>query len=111
MIYSQWQPEGVYQYYEDSTQLPLGDDLAPDPMPRPTKLGVPSVEVGRPLPRAARPVGTGQQAVGVIVPMRASAFQVSGLLQGASPEVAFAFGMVTAAGVIYLAYEYMRRTG
>jgi len=83
MIYSCFdQPSGLYRYFENSHQIPVNGDL---PVPtylssRATKLGVPSMEAGRPLPSDARQIGTGLQARGMIVSCgQRSASSVSGL--------------------------------
>ena len=83
MIYSCFdQPSGLYRYFENSHQIPVNGDL---PVPtylssRATKLGVPSMEAGRPLPSDARQIGTGLQARGMIVRCgQRSASSVSGL--------------------------------
>lgn len=70
MIYSCFdQKSGHYRYFEGPEQIPINGDL---PVPnylkgRATKLGVPALEAGRPLPSHAKPVGTGLQARGMIV--------------------------------------------
>lgn len=70
MIYSCFdQSTGLYKYWEDSLTIPVNGDL---PVPsylssRATKLGVPSLEAGRPLPSAARSIGEGHRARGMIV--------------------------------------------
>ena len=70
MIYSCFDPQtGSYKYFEDSLQAPVNGDL---PVPsylksRSTKLGVPSLEAGRPLPSNAKAVGRGHSARGMLV--------------------------------------------
>jgi hypothetical protein len=70
MIYSCFdQNSGLYRYFQDNTQIPVNGDL---PVPnylkgRATKLGVPALEAGRPLPPHAKAIGTGLQARGMIV--------------------------------------------
>lgn len=70
MIYSCFDPQtGHYRYFEDSLLAPVNGDL---PVPnylksRSTKLGVPSLEAGRPLPRGAKRVGSGLAARGMVV--------------------------------------------
>lgn len=83
MIYSCFdQPSGLYRYFEDNRQIPVNGDL---PVPsylssRATKLGVPSMEAGRPLPSAAREIGSGLQARGMLVTCKQkSSSEVSGL--------------------------------
>ena len=69
MIYSQWEPDGGYTYFETAERAPLGDDL-PVPTVRPINdLGAPSVLAGRPIPPGARMAGSGQEALGLVAPM------------------------------------------
>jgi hypothetical protein len=69
LIFSKWRPDGGYSYYETSVVAPFGDDL-PDPvMPKPTKLGAVSVEVGQAVPAGARYRGEGDVPVGVMAAM------------------------------------------
>jgi hypothetical protein len=70
MIYSQWQPDtGGYKYLETPESHNMNDDL-PTPQLRPaTRIGVPSIEAGRPVPAGARPVGEGDIAVGLVAPV------------------------------------------
>ena len=71
--FSQWRPDGGYDYYEsDKFVAPLGDDLPNPRLPAPTEIGVPSVEVGHPLPRGARHTGEGETPIGIIAPMDTS---------------------------------------
>lgn len=73
MIYSRWRPEtGVYDYYEVSGGLPLGNDLPTPRLYGGTSLGVASVTAGRKLPLGARHVGSGPDAKGMIVPVAGS---------------------------------------
>lgn len=70
MIFSEWQPEGGFTYYESSRSHPIGDDLPERSMPRPINgIGVPAQDVGFPLPRDARAVGEGRQPRGIMTPM------------------------------------------
>lgn len=83
MIYSCFdQNSGLYRYFQDSTQIPVNGDL---PVPnylkgRATKLGVPALEAGRPLPRDARPIGRGVPARGMLVNCNAQPAGLSGTL-------------------------------
>jgi len=76
MIYSCFdQKSGHYRYFEGPEQIPINGDL---PVPnylkgRATKLGVPALEAGRPLPSQAKAVGQGLQARGMIVNCHAPA--------------------------------------
>lgn len=67
VTYSRWDPSaGVYDYFEAEQRPGLNDDLPVPKLPKKTKLGVPSVECGRPLPSGAIEVGSGERAVGFI---------------------------------------------
>jgi hypothetical protein len=72
-IYSRWKPDtGGFEYLQAPGSYNLNDDL-PAPELRPaTKIGVPSIEAGRPIPPGAQVVGEGAVAVGVIAPVEAS---------------------------------------
>jgi len=73
VTYSRWNPGGGYSYYEVSGySAPLGDDLPNPVLPTATRFGVPSVEVGHPVPRNARMAGHGDEARGVLSPMDTS---------------------------------------
>jgi hypothetical protein len=73
VIFSRWQPDGGYDYYEVSGYTaPLGDDLPNPPLPAATELGVPSVEAGHRIPVGARHVGEGELPRGVVAPMDTS---------------------------------------
>lgn len=70
MIFSVWQPDGGYEYFESNQRHGIGDDLPDVQFPDPTSnLGVPAQDVGRPLPADARFVGKGPTPHGVIAPM------------------------------------------
>jgi hypothetical protein len=61
-------PSGGYRYFEDSLQLPINSDLPVPKLPKAAgRAGVPAREAGRPLPAAAREVGRGLRAEGLIV--------------------------------------------
>lgn len=69
MIYSCFDPRsGMYHYFENRLQVQVNADLpVPKLPPSAGKVGVPSIDAGRPLPRDARPIGEGRQAKGIIV--------------------------------------------
>lgn len=84
MIYSKWRPStGGYDYFEAKGQdIPLGNDL---PVPRlsgGTRIGVASIEAGRPVPSGARKAGSGALAKGLVAPTRSGAL---GTLQASVP--------------------------
>lgn len=103
--FSRWHPAGGYDYFEAPGFLvPLGDDL-PDPsLPRATKLGVPSGEVGRAMPAMAMASGSGDSARGTIVPMNTSRLGQLMSTDG-SPVLWLAVG----AGVVGTAWWLSRR--
>jgi len=70
MIFSQWQPDGGYQYFESAKRLPIGDDVPVAKMPAPSGgIGIPAQDVGYPLPPDARYVGDGDSPKGLMAPM------------------------------------------
>lgn len=70
MIYSQWRPEGGFDYYESDRVHPIGDDIPVVSMPAPSGgIGIPAQDVGYPLPSDARFVGTGDEPQGIMTPM------------------------------------------
>jgi len=61
-------PTGLYRYFADGSTHPINTDLPiPKLPPKAGKVGVPAREAGRPLPSAAREVGRGLRARGIIV--------------------------------------------
>lgn len=70
MIFSQWRPEGGFDYYESDVTHAIGDDLPEVQMPAPSGgIGVPAQDVGYPLPPGAEFIGTGDQPKGIMTPM------------------------------------------
>ena len=70
MIYSRWRPDtGGYDYLETSGTQNINDDLPTPELPKATKIGVPSIEAGRPVPAGAQKVGEGDVAVGLVAPV------------------------------------------
>jgi hypothetical protein len=70
VIYSKWLPDtGRYDYYDAPVRYGLGDDMPVPELPMASELGVASTEVGRPMPAGAVKVGSGNRAVGAIVPL------------------------------------------
>lgn len=113
MIYSRWDPAtGNYDYYEALDRIGLNDDLPIPALPLATKLGVPSVECGRPLPRGARHIGSGESARGSIVPP--ASVQLAASLTGTlapwlgNPWVMLTAGLVVGAGVVHFYYKSRR---
>lgn len=69
VTYSRWDPSaGLYEYFEAAARPGINDDLPVPKLPKATKLGVPSVECGRPLPSGSALVGSGERPVGFITP-------------------------------------------
>lgn len=78
MIFSVWQPDGGYEYFESDQRHGIGDDLPDVIFPASVnRLGVPAQDVGRQVPPGARYVGKGTTPRGVIAPMGRG--QVTGL--------------------------------
>lgn len=75
MIFSQWKPDGGYVYYESQVRHPIGDDI-PTKLPAEISgIGVPSQDVGVPLPSDAVMVGEGDEPEGLITPMSRQGYQ------------------------------------
>ena len=88
------QKSGLYDYYADATELAINADLPVPQLPSVAgKIGVPSIDAGRPLPAGARPVGRGWHARGIVVSCGRGS---QGL--GAVPSVSGAIDWVTAGG-------------
>lgn len=70
MIFSQWQPEGGYRYFETDHVHPIGDDLPDVRIPAPSgNIGVPAQDAGFPIPAGAQYVGDGDHPMGIMAPM------------------------------------------
>lgn len=104
MMYSCFdQNSGLYRYFQDDKQIPVNGDL---PVPtylksRATKLGVPALEAGRPLPANARPVGRGVPARGMVVSCANSPASLSGLDLDTKTALVVAGALGTAALLWY----------
>jgi len=73
MIYSRWRPdEGGYDYFAVDLSQNINDDLPAPELESATKIGVPSIEAGRPIPSGARKVGSGDEALGLMAPVDAN---------------------------------------
>jgi hypothetical protein len=73
MIYSRWRPdEGGYDYFAVDLTQNINDDLPAPELESATKIGVPSIEAGRPIPAGARKVGSGDEALGLMAPVDAN---------------------------------------
>ena len=73
MIYSEWKPDtGGFIYYEADETQNINDDLPAPDLRSASKIGVPSIEAGRPLPGGTKVVGEGDVAVGIIAPVHPS---------------------------------------
>ncbi len=70
MIYSEWQPDGGYQYFETEQRHGIGDDLPNVVMPSVVNgIGVPVQDVGRTVPGGAKSLGFGAAPKGLMAPM------------------------------------------
>lgn len=89
MNYSCFDPaSGLYDYFEDATQIPINADLPVPQLPKAAgKIGVPSIDAGRPLPPGARPVGRGWHARGIVVSCGRGSPQSMGAMPTASGAV------------------------
>jgi hypothetical protein len=115
MIYSQWQPDtGGYEYLEAPGTHNMNDDL-PTPQLRPaTRIGVPSIEAGRPVPAGAYSVGQGDIAVGLIAPVDQARIvrrtrSLAGL-DGSTSSSTVLWLAAGAAGAALLWYVALKRT-
>jgi hypothetical protein len=104
LIYSRWQPDGGYDYYEvESQMVPIGNDLPTPKLVPVGNLGVPSIEAGRQIPARAKYVGSGDKALGVVAPTDLS--RLGQALQDEDPQVAkvlWFMGGLAAAGLVWL---------
>jgi len=69
--YSRWDPAtGAWSYFDAAEPSPnLNDDLpTPDLVPA-SRIGVPSIEAGRPIPFGATYAGDGEFAQGLVAPV------------------------------------------
>lgn len=111
MIFSEWNPDGGYNYYLAAERHGIGDDLPDAALPAPTNgIGVPAQDAGRQVPRGAKKVGQGPIARGVIAPMERS--QVLGLSGSALGEIFGSVNVVSlliAGGLVWAGYELGRR--
>ena len=73
MIFSQWRPDGGYEYYATTSRRALGSDLPTPSLPMSSVIGVASTDIGRPMPAGAKRVGSGPIARGQIVRMASTA--------------------------------------
>ena len=69
MIFSQWQSDGGYAYFDSDVRHPIGDDIPAALPPEINDIGVPSHDVGVPLPRGAKRIGEGDSPRGIMTPM------------------------------------------
>ena len=110
MIYSRWRPDtGGYDYLEAPGTQNINDDLPTPDLPAATKIGVPSIEAGRPIPAGAQIVGEGDVAVGLVAPVDESRIirrtrSLAGLdVTSSSAVLWFAAGAAGAALLWYVA--------
>lgn len=107
MIFSQWNPDGGYRYFETDQRHPIGDEV-PSKVPAViNNIGAPSNDVGVQLPKGAKFIGEGTEPIGVIVPMRRNGYRTLGATPSTEKEkqtsnmVVFLFvtGVVLLAGL------------
>lgn len=104
MIYSCFdQDSGHYHYFQDDLQIPVNGDL-PVPVLPPIagKIGVPALQAGRPLPAAAKHVGSGQMARGILVECgRSGSLSGDSTPSGMPPLWKWGVALGLAAAVVY----------
>lgn len=103
LIYSQWRPDGGYDYFESNEVAPLGNDLGVPRLDVVNGIGAPSVESGRTIPRGARHVGEGDLPVGVMAPMERGRVGAVAFLADMPIWLAFASGAAVV-GAIWLVW-------
>lgn len=82
MIFSQWQPDGGYKYFDSSKRFPIGDDVPVARMPAASGgIGVPAQDVGYPLPPDAQLIGEGDMPQGIMAPMARDGFSGIGAVK------------------------------
>ena len=111
MIFSVWNPDGGYDYYETNQRHGIGDDLPNVHMPQEINdIGVPSQDVGRRLPGDARKIGHGTEPKGVMAPMDRG--QVKGLkgvaLSGG--EMGGAINILVMGALVWAGYVWGKRS-
>lgn len=79
MIFSQWKADGGYDYYATADRRALGADLPTPRFAQTSPIGVPSTQIGRPMPASAQRIGSGPLARGQVTRMT-----LSGVLGAAS---------------------------
>jgi hypothetical protein len=113
LVYSQWRPEGGYDYFETDEIAPLGNDLGVPHLEVVNGIGVPSVEAGRPIPAGARHVGEGALPIGVVAPMDRSQVGEESFLDqmlNVPPWVAFLCGAAFIGVVWFTVNRYSRKS-
>lgn len=102
LTYSQWRPDGGYDYFAAEQTAPLGNDLPQPPLAVVNNIGVPSVEAGRAIPSGASYAGSGELPVGVIAPMDRS--RIGGLTPLSGIDWFAFFAGAAAVGVVWLVW-------
>jgi hypothetical protein len=110
MIFSQWQPDGGYVYYESSVRHPIGDDIPVRLPPEINGIGVPSQDAGVPLPLDAVAVGSGDVPRGLITPMSRSHFKTLGQVSGSQDKTAMIVVALFVTGVLLVGGLSSRRS-
>ena len=79
MIYSKWNQDGTFDYFETNERFNIGDDLPTPFVPESINdIGSPAQEVGRNVPVGARRIGSGRIPKGLMSPMISSSTSLSG---------------------------------
>ena len=112
-FYSVWRPDqGGFEYYEAPEAYNINDDLPTPDLVLATKIGVPSIEAGRPVPSGSRRAGVGKPARGLIAPVdssrivrRVRSLSLAGV-DGISTSAKWAAGGIVAATLLVW---YMRK--
>jgi hypothetical protein len=113
-IFSRWQPDtGGYEYLSAPGSQNINDDLPSPELNPATKIGVPSIEAGRPLPAGATVIGEGDEAVGIIAPVDPELIvrrtrSLAGLGDGMASSTVL-WGAAAVAGVALLWYVSRKR--
>ena len=104
MIFSQWQSDGGYVYFESDVRHPIGDDVPVALPPEINGIGIPSHDVGLKLPRGAVRVGEGDEPKGILTPMSREPYRtLSGSNGGTQDKSAMLFVAFAVMGVFIIA--------
>jgi len=111
ITYSRWRPDtGGYDYLQAAGTQNINDDLPTPELVPATKIGVPSIEAGRPAPSDAVTVGSGDVAVGVLTPVDDSRIvrrtrSLAGIDGTSVPAVAWVAAGFAGAALLWYVYK------